>query len=125
MVTVLKLLLGKYGILSIEMQRAITFDQSLVKGDVEHIDEAEAIFIDNSSNESLASKLYDREEVEEQTIVVVEAEDEKEIHEYKVEQLKFKPRHKKENKVADKELAELEKLEKIEKKEGMSKLEDV
>ncbi len=57
--------------------------------------------------------------------VVVEENDEKEIHEYKVEQLKFKPRHRKDNKVADKELAELEKLEKIEKKEGMSKLEDV
>ena len=57
--------------------------------------------------------------------VLVEENDEKEIHEYKVEQLKFKPRHRKGNKVADKELAELEKLEKIEKKEGMSKLEDV
>lgn len=73
--TVLKLLLGKYGILSIEMQKAIQFDQSLVRGDINNIDEAEAIFIDNSSNESLASKLYDREEVEEQTIVVVESED--------------------------------------------------
>lgn len=57
--------------------------------------------------------------------VVVEENDEKEIHEYKVEQLKFKPRHKKDHKVSDRELAELEKLEKIEKKEGMSKLEDV
>lgn len=51
--TVLKLLLSKYGILSIEMQRAIKFDQGVVKGDfsqmesVDEIDEAEVEYVDN------------------------------------------------------------------------------
>lgn len=51
--TVLKLLLSKYGILSIEMQRAIKFDQGVVKGDftqmesVDEIDDAEVEYIDN------------------------------------------------------------------------------
>lgn len=46
--------------------------------------------------------------------VVVEVDDEKEIHEYKVSELKFKPRHNKKAKidVSDKELKELEMLEK-------------
>jgi cell fate regulator YaaT (PSP1 superfamily) len=61
--------------------------------------------------------------------VVVEVDDEKEIHEYKVEQLKFKKRHKKDKNedMSDeelKELRELEKLEKQEKQEGKSKLDD-
>lgn len=61
--------------------------------------------------------------------VLVEVDDEKEIHEYKVEQLKFKKKHKK-DKLEDmteeeiKELKELEKLEKQESKEGKSKLDD-
>lgn len=51
--TVLKLLLSKYGILSIEMQRAIKFDQGVVKGDfsqmesVDEIDEADVEYVDN------------------------------------------------------------------------------
>lgn len=51
--TVLKLLLSKYGILSIEMQRAIRFDQGVVKGDftqmenIDEIDEAEVDYVDN------------------------------------------------------------------------------
>ena len=51
--TVLKLLLSKYGILSIEMQRAIRFDQGIVKGDftqiesVEDIDAVEVDYVDN------------------------------------------------------------------------------
>lgn len=54
--TVLKLLLSKYGILSIEMQRAIKFDQGVAKGDfsqmesVEEIDEAEVEYVDNPQN---------------------------------------------------------------------------
>ena len=59
--------------------------------------------------------------------VIVDVDDEKEIHEYKVEQLKFKRRHNKRDKkddVASAELKELEKLEKQEKKEGKSKLND-
>ena len=58
--------------------------------------------------------------------VVVDTGDEKEIHEYKVEQLKFKRRHRKDksNGVEDEQLKELEKLEKQERKEGKSKLDD-
>lgn len=55
--------------------------------------------------------------------VVVEVDDEKEIREYKVEQLKFKKRHRKDknegmSEAELKELRELEKLEKQEKQEG-------
>ena len=53
-------------------------------------------------------------------VVVTVNKDEKEIREYPVSQLRFKPRRKKEKvKVNDKELKELEALEK---KEGKSKL---
>ena len=54
--TVLKLLLSKYGILSIEMQRAIRFDQGVVKNDftkidnIEEIDIADVEYIDNATN---------------------------------------------------------------------------
>ena len=47
--------------------------------------------------------------------------DEKEIREYRVDQLKFRPRRKKEKVVVD---AELKQLEALEKKEGKSKLDD-
>jgi len=54
--------------------------------------------------------------------VIVTIKDEKEIREYKVEQLKFKPRRRREkNQVTD---AELKALEALEKKEGKSKLDD-
>jgi len=48
--TVLKLLLSKYGILSIEMQRAIKFDQGVVKGDfaqMESVEDIDAIEVDD------------------------------------------------------------------------------
>ena len=54
--TVLKLLLSKYGILSVEMQRAIKFDQGIVKGDfsqmesLEDIDAVEVDYADNPQN---------------------------------------------------------------------------
>jgi|ERR1035437_3938904 recombination protein RecT len=50
--TVLKLLLSKYGIMSVDMQNAVKFDQSHVKGDINKIEEAEAIYMDNDSPES-------------------------------------------------------------------------
>jgi len=54
--------------------------------------------------------------------VIVTIKDEKEIREYKVEQLKFKPRRRKDkNQIAD---AELKALEALEKREGKSKLDD-
>ena len=54
-------------------------------------------------------------------IVTLEG-DEKEIREYKVDELKFRPRRRKEKgDVADKEL---KKLEALERQEGKSKLDD-
>jgi len=57
-------------------------------------------------------------------VIVTLENEEKEIREYKTEELKFKPRKKKEknNQVEDKEL---KKLEALERKEGRSKLNDV
>lgn len=52
--TVIKLLLSKYGILSIEMQRAIRFDQGVANGDftqMESIDEIDAVDIDYVDND--------------------------------------------------------------------------
>ena len=53
-------------------------------------------------------------------VIVVVEKDEKEFREYKVEQLKFKPRRKKGR--VEVEDSELKKLEALEKKEGKSKL---
>lgn len=55
--------------------------------------------------------------------VLIENNDEKEMREYKVEQLRFKKRHRKE-KQDDVTDAELRELEKLEKQEGRSKLDD-
>lgn len=55
--------------------------------------------------------------------VLIENNDEKEIREYKVEQLRFKKRHRKE-KQDDVTDAELRELEKLEKQEGRSKLDE-
>lgn len=51
--------------------------------------------------------------------VVVEEDDEKEIHEYKAEDLKFKRRHKKEKQLSKEEMKELEVLEKQDKSQGL------
>ena len=63
-----------------------------------------------------------------QVKVIVELGDEKEIREYKVDQLKFKRRQhgrgRRNGEADEKELKELEKLEREEKKEGKSKLDD-
>lgn len=45
--TVLKMLLSKFGILSIEMQRAVEFDQSIVHGDINNIEDATPEYVDN------------------------------------------------------------------------------
>jgi recombination protein RecT len=52
--TCLKQLLSKYGILSIEMQRAQTFDQAVVKNDLisENVDEADIEYVDNNPEEA-------------------------------------------------------------------------
>ena len=54
--------------------------------------------------------------------VIVEINDEKEIREYKVDRLKFKPKRRKENlNISD---AELKELEALERQEGKSKFDD-
>ena len=67
--TVLKLLLSKYGILSIEMQRAIKFDQGVIRGDIsqmdniEDLDDADVEYIDNPQNainEAKAQEVADK-----------------------------------------------------------------
>lgn len=59
--TVLKLLLSKFGILSVEMQRAITLDQAEVKGEINSIEDIDAIevnYVDNpNEHQSAKSKL--------------------------------------------------------------------
>lgn len=60
--TVLKLLLSRYGILSIEMQRAIKFDQGVVKDDftqidnVEDLDNADVEYVDNPDENEVDEK---------------------------------------------------------------------
>jgi hypothetical protein len=61
--------------------------------------------------------------------ILVEVNDEKEVHEYKLEDLesikkKQKKKNNKKNSQEDADMKELEKLEKIEKQEGKSKLGD-
>lgn len=51
--------------------------------------------------------------------VIVESGDEKEIHEYKAEDLKFKRRHRKEKQLTKEELRELKELEKQDKTQGL------
>jgi recombination protein RecT len=52
--TCLKQLLSKFGIMSIEMQRAQIFDQAVVKNDLinENVDEAEVEYVDNNPAEA-------------------------------------------------------------------------
>jgi recombination protein RecT len=80
--TVLKMLLSKFGILSIEMQRAQVFDQAVVRNDlteVEDIDSAEIAYVDNETTKSrlkdLASaNVMDVEVVDETTGEVMSEE---------------------------------------------------
>lgn len=62
--TVLKRLITKYAPKSIEMQRVATFDQSVVDGNIENIDEAAATYVDNS--EKTVAEPVDYEEVVEE-----------------------------------------------------------
>ena len=48
--TVLKRLITKYAPKSIEMQRAVMFDQSMVKGDVNSFEDATPDYVDNTKN---------------------------------------------------------------------------
>lgn len=74
--TVLKMLISQWGPMSIDMQRAKTFDQAVVKGDiteVENIDEAEISYVDNESGKSklqdlaMANAIQDAEIIDEET----------------------------------------------------------
>lgn len=57
--TVIKLLLSKFGILSIELERAIKFDQGVAKGDftqmesISDIDKAEVEYVDNPNTDEV------------------------------------------------------------------------
>ena len=72
--TVLKLLLSKFGILSIEMQRAQVFDQSIVKSNLLNtdIDNAEIEYDDNPDNKeakrmAMKEAMKDAEIIDEET----------------------------------------------------------
>lgn len=72
--TVLKMLISKYGILSIDMQRAQTFDQAVIKDNLveKNIDEAEISYEDNPGNvdakrNAMKEALQDAEVVDENT----------------------------------------------------------
>ncbi len=55
--------------------------------------------------------------------VVIDEGDEKEIREYKAEQLKFKPRHRRDRNKDD-NAEELKELERLEKSDGRSRLDE-
>ena len=70
--TCLKQLLSKYGILSIEMQRAQTFDQSVVKNNLieENVDEADIEYVDNNQEDARRNAM--REAMQDAEIVDTE-----------------------------------------------------
>ncbi|MCR5107722.1 MAG: stage 0 sporulation family protein [Lachnospiraceae bacterium] len=76
-----------------------------------------------STNDGLKGEVSGVNVLRQLVRVVVDAGDDKEVREYKVKDLKFKLRHKKE-KVSDENDAELKQLELLEKKDGKSKLDD-
>ena len=75
-----------------------------------------------TTDDGLKGEVHSVSELRQLVKVIVITKDEKEIREYRVDQLKFKPRRRKDKgSVAD---AELKALEALEKKEGKSKLDD-
>ena len=76
-----------------------------------------------TTDDGLKGELHSVNVLRQQVKVIVTVDhDEKEIREYKVDQLRFKPRRRR--KKAEVEDAELKKLEALEKKEGKSKLDE-
>lgn len=63
--TVLKRLITKYAPKSIDMQRMAMFDQSVVKGDVNNIEEATPEYADNQKQDKPRGEVVDFEEVKE------------------------------------------------------------
>lgn len=70
--TCLKQLLSKYGILSIEMQRAQTFDQAVVKNDLieDNVDEADIEYVDNNPTDARRQAM--KEAMQEAELVDIE-----------------------------------------------------
>ncbi len=77
-----------------------------------------------TTDDGLKGEVHSVNVLRQQVKVLVDDGDEKEIHEYKVEQLRFKKRHGKKEKHNAAEDKELKELENLEKKEGKSKLND-
>lgn len=80
-----------------------------------------------TTDDGLKGEVHSVNVLRQQVKVIVEVNDEKEIHEYGVDQLRFKRRHRREKNMSEaelKELRELEKLEKREKQQGAPKLEE-
>ena len=79
-----------------------------------------------STDDGLKGEVHSVNVLRQLVKVLVEENDEKEIREYKVEQLRFKRRQRKDKQegMTDAELKELKELEKFEKQEGRSKLDD-
>lgn len=77
-----------------------------------------------TTDDGLKGEVHSVNVLRQQVKVIVDDGDEKEIHEYKVEQLRFKKRHGKKEKHNAAEDRELKELENLEKKEGKSKLND-
>lgn len=76
-----------------------------------------------TTDDGLKGEVYSVNVLRQQVKVIVTVDhDEKEIREYKVDQLRFKPRRKR--KKTEVEDAELKKLEALEKREGKSKLDE-
>ena len=82
--TVLKRLLTKYAPKSIEMQQMAMFDQSVVNGSIENMDEATPNYADNVTTN--VEEVTEFEEVQEPTSVVEsETKEPKKVEEIKVE----------------------------------------
>ncbi len=77
-----------------------------------------------TTEDGLKGEVHSVNVLRQQVKVLVEVGDEKEINEYKVEQLRFKRRHGKKEKIDAAEEKVLKELEQLEKKEGKSKLND-
>lgn len=64
--TTLKRLIDKFGPKSIEMQKALIFDQSSVRGTIDNIEEAEPVYVDNKPDSAAeAAEFVEAQEVKE------------------------------------------------------------
>lgn len=70
--TILKRLLTKYAPKSIEMQQMAMFDQAIIKGDINDMENAQAVYADNSNNANVVDA--EAEVIEEGVQEIVNAE---------------------------------------------------